>query len=198
MSTHTFSVISFRSKITSLLKGVTVSLVLAFPGVLLAQGLTEKVEAGLGLGSDIAKQIAADPAIIAAVEAQNQQLSAEYANLSQEQWNVLSDLDPLVRALGKNAAAQALKSHKTDAISEAFVSDSQGRKVAYLGKTTNWSHLGKPKHEVPMSGQVWKGKLELDKSSGRRQIQIGVPVLKDGKPIGSLVIGVSLESMTSD
>jgi hypothetical protein len=198
MSTKASSETSAVSRITLLLKGVALLVASLLPGVLLAQSLNEKVEAGLGLGVDIAKQIASDPVIVAAVEAQNQQLSAEYANMTQEQWNALSDLDPLVRALIKNASAQVLKNRKTDAVSEAFVSDSQGRKVSYLGKTTNWSHLGKPKHDLPMSGQVWKGKLELDKSSGRRQIQIGVPVLKDGKPIGSLVIGVSLESLTSD
>ena len=74
-------------------------------------------------------------------------------------------------------------------------SDAKGGKVGFLNKPTSWSHLGKPKHDVPMSGHVWQGKLELDKSSGARQIQIAVPVLKDNQPIGSLVVGISLSDL---
>ena len=84
-----------------------------------------------------------------------------------------------MQALVRNPAGQLLKARKTDFISEAFVSDAAGLKVAFLAKTTHWSHRGKPKHEVPMSGKSWQGPVEVDESSGRQQVQIAVP---EGKP----------------
>jgi hypothetical protein len=43
-----------------------------------------------------------------------------------------------------------------------------------------------------MAGKTWQGKVEVDESSGLQQLQISVPVIIDGKPAGSLVVGVSL------
>jgi hypothetical protein len=77
-------------------------------------------------------------------------------------------------------------------VSEAFVSGADGGKVAFLGKTSNWSHKGKPKHDQPMSGKTWQGQVEVDESSGLQQVQVAVPVLDGGKPIGSLVVGLSV------
>jgi hypothetical protein len=145
-----------------------------------------------------AKQWAADPEIVKAVVAQNAQLPAGFAEMTQEKWESLTDNDPFVRALTRNAAAQLLRAKRTDEITEAFLSDGNGLKVAFLTKTTNWSHKGKPKHEVPMAGKPWQGKLELDKSSGARQVQVSVPVLEGEKPVGSLVIGVSLSALASE
>ena len=142
-----------------------------------------------------AKQIAAEPELIKAVAAQNLQLPAEYADMTQIKWAALAELDPLVTALCKNAAARVLKARKTAGLSEIFVSDKEGRKVAFLAKPTNWSHEGKPKHEQPMKGEVWEGRVEHDESTGLMQVQVAVPVLQDDKPIGSLVIGVELDSL---
>jgi hypothetical protein len=91
---------------------------------------------------------------------------------------------------------QFLKSKKSDVVTEAFVSDAAGLKVGFIAKTTNWSHHDKPKHEVPMQGKTWQGPVEVDESSGQQQIQISVPVLDGGKPIGSLVVGLSLTRLT--
>lgn len=140
-----------------------------------------------------AKKVAADPELVKAVAAQNQQLPAEYADMSQIKWAALADLDPLVTALSKNAAAKRLKALKVAGLAESFVSDKQGRKVAFFSKPTNWSHKGKAKHEQPMAGKIWEGQAEYDQSTRLMQVQVAVPVLQDGKPIGSLVIGVELQ-----
>lgn len=138
------------------------------------------------------QQWAADPALIAAVAAQNSTPPAEHATLTQENWAALSELDPLVRTFSKNTVASALRAKKPAWVNEAFVSDARGHKVAFLAKTSNWSHAGKPKHDVPMSGKTWQGKIEVDESTRASQLQIAVPVLQDGKPIGSLVVGIAL------
>jgi hypothetical protein len=144
-----------------------------------------------------AREWAAAPALVAAVVAQNQQPPPAYAGMTQEKWAALAETDPLVQRLMRNEIAQLLRAKRTEAVAEAFLSDASGAKVAFLAKPTNWSHQGKPKHDEPMAGKVWQGKLELDRSSGMRQIQIAVPVLKDGTPVGSLVVGVALSALST-
>jgi hypothetical protein len=138
------------------------------------------------------KTWAADPAIVAAVAAHNAQLPADQAAITQDKWKAISLLDPVVRNFSKNEAGTALKARKTDWTTEAFVSDAKGYKVAFLAKTTAWCHAGSPKHDVPMSGKPWQGSVGVDESTGLQQLQVAVPVLKDGKPIGSLVVGLSV------
>ena len=140
---------------------------------------------------------AADPIVVDAVKAHNAALPPEQRELTQEKWATLSVLDPLVRGFTRNPTGQLLKARKTDFITEAFVSDAAGLKVGFLAKPTSWSHRGKPKHDVPMSGQPWQGSIEVDESTGRQQLQVAVPVLDAGLPIGSLVVGLNLDQLIS-
>lgn len=135
---------------------------------------------------------AADPTIVSAVKAYNAGKSPEAAAMDQAKWTGTSVIDPFVRGLTKNPAAEVLKTKRGDVVSEAFLSGADGGKVAFLGKPTNWSHKGKPKHEQPMSGKPWQGDVEVDESSGLQQLQVAVPVLDAGKPIGALVVGLSI------
>jgi hypothetical protein len=133
---------------------------------------------------------AANATVVDAVKAYNGSKSPEAAAMDQAKWGSTSVIDPFVRGLTKSPAAEFLKSKKGEVVSEAFVSGADGGKVAFLGKPTNWSHKGKPKHELPMSGKIWQGDVEIDESSGLQQLQVSVPVLDGGKPIGSLVVGL--------
>lgn len=167
------------------------ALALCATGADLDPALQAKVEAKI-------KEIqswASDPILVKAIKAQNAGLPAEAAAMTQEKWKELSVLDPFVRAYTKNEVGQFLKSKKTDVITEAFVSDAAGFKVGFLGKTSNWSHQGKPKHDVPMTGKTWQGPIELDESSGAQQLQVAVPVLDGDKPIGSLVVGLGASKL---
>lgn len=156
-----------------------------------AAELDPAVQAKVDAKVSTIKEWAADPVLVAAVVAHNAQLPADCAAVTQEKWKALSLLDPFVRSFSKNEAGLMLKAKKGDWVTEAFLSDAKGIKVAFLSKTSNWSHAGMPKHEVPMSGKIWTGPLTVDESTGLQQIQVAVPVLKDGQPIGSLVVGVS-------
>jgi hypothetical protein len=160
-----------------------------------AQGLDAALQAKLDARVQIAKGWASDPAIVAAVKAVNANLPADYSAMTDEKWTELSVLDPFVRAFSKNDVATFLKGKKADDVSEAFVSSANGTKVAFLSKPTSWSHKGKAKHETPMAGKVWQGPIETDKSSGVQQIQVAVPVLDGGKPIGSLVVGYAISKL---
>jgi hypothetical protein len=133
--------------------------------------------------------------VVGAVKAQNAALPADLAAINQEKWKALTILDPFVRSFGKNAAGEFLKGKKTEMVSEAFLSDATGVKVAFLSKPSSWSHKGKEKHDVPMTGKNWQGPVEVDESTGQQQVQVAVPVLDGGKPIGSLVVGLRLSKL---
>ncbi len=160
-----------------------------------AAGLEAPVQAKVDAKLKEVVAWAADPTVVSAVKAQNASLPAGFADMTQDKWKGLTVLDPFVRQFSKNAVAELLKAKRGDVVAEAFVSDANGLKVAFLGKTSGWSHKGKPKHDVPMTGKTWQGPIEVDESTGLQQVQVAVPVLNGGKPIGSLVVGLGLSKL---
>lgn len=145
-----------------------------------------------------AKQLQAlgtDPAVVSAVRTYNTSIPPAASAMTNERWKSLTQLDPAVRAYSKNALAVYLKSKMDPSVSEWFVSGAGGTKIAFQAKPSSWSHNGKEKHQVPMAGRVFIGPVEMDESSGQKQIQIGIPVLDAGRPIGSLVVGVSISKL---
>ncbi|MCK6597962.1 MAG: hypothetical protein L6Q37_06325 [Bdellovibrionaceae bacterium] len=97
---------------------------------------------------------AIDKKIIDAVREENKK--SKNNELTQDKWEKLSVLDPIVRDFEKNSAAELLKTHKTDSII---------------------------------------GKVEVDESSGKTQIQVSVPVVDAGKNIGSLTVGFNVSEL---
>lgn len=134
----------------------------------------------------------ADPRIVEAVKAYNAAPSAEAGAMTNEKWKSLQVLDPFVRSFTRNTLAEYLKTKRTPAMTELFVSGADGGKVAFFAKTSNWSHKASPKHLVPMAGKTWYGPVEVDESTGQQQVQIAFPVLDGGKPIGSIVVGLGI------
>lgn len=165
--------------------------------LLLAEGLEAPLQAKVDAAKKIAGTWAADPIIVNAVKAYNATPPEASAAMTQDKWKGLPILDPFVRSFTKTPAAEFIKSKKTETVSEAFLSGADGNKVAFLAKTSSWCHKGKAKHDEPMAGKEWQGPVEMDESTGFQQIQIAVPVLDGGKPIGSLVVGLSLSKLGS-
>jgi hypothetical protein len=138
------------------------------------------------------KDISTLPALVDAVRARNQKGANPAADMTNDKWKSLSAVDPLVRSLASNPTAQLLKSKSTKLMSEIFVSAADGTKVAFIEKTTKWTHLGAPKHDVPMTGVMWRGPIEFDESAGMNEIQIALPIIDNGKAIGSIVFGLAV------
>ena len=168
---------------------------LLFAGTGLGQTLSPAVKAKVEAKLSELKGWSSDPAIVAAVKAHNANPPAEDKAMTNEKWTQLTVLDPYVRSFTKNPLGLYLKSKKDDQMAECFVSGSDGTKVAFLSKTTNWSHAGKEKHTVPMSGKTYIGPAALDESTGQQLVQIGLPVLDGGKPIGSIVVGLAISKL---
>ena len=162
----------------------------------LAQSISPAMQAKLDAKRNEIIEWAANPVIVNEVKNQNSLgLPPALAAMTQDQWKVLSVLDPVVRGLVKNQAGQFLKSKCDDLVSLSFLSDAKGCKVAYSAKTSNWCHKGMAKHDDPMVGKCWQGPIELNAASGKQQVQIAVPVLEGRNPIGSLVVGLALQKI---
>jgi hypothetical protein len=135
------------------------------------------------------------PEVIAAVKSYNENPPAEGRSLTNEKWKELSVLDPFVRSLAKGPLVDHLKNSADPCISKLFISGRDGGKVAYFGKTTSWNHADQDKHRIPMTGKIWFGPKQVDPSTGLEAIQVGVPVLDNGTPIGSLVVDLTVSKL---
>lgn len=140
--------------------------------------------------------IAADPQVISAVKSYDSTPpSPEAKNMTNDKWHALTLFDPFVRTIGKNSLSEFLKTKRDDVIAKIFVSGANGGKVGFDAKTEHWTHKGMPKHEIPMSGKTWIGTVKLDDSTGLQLIQVGLPVLDGGKPIGSILFGLRADKL---
>ncbi len=142
--------------------------------------------------------LSTDAEIVNAVKAHNAATpSAEALAMTNDKWHTLSVLDPFVRATAKTPLSEYLKNKKKsdDTIAKVFVSGADGFKVGFDAKTEHWTHKGLPKHEVPMTGETWIGTVKVDDRTGQPLIQVGLPVLDGGKPIGSIVVGLRVDKL---
>ena len=144
---------------------------------------------------------AANPLLVEAVLAQNKK--APIPGMDNAKWKTVPESDAIVQGFIKNDVAKFLDAEmaNTDGIcTGAFLNAAQGEKVAFSDKTGSYIHKGSAKFDVPFaSGKSWQGKPELDDSGKVYEIQISVPVLSEGKPIGVLVVelnGTKLEELS--
>lgn len=154
--------------------------------------LAPEIQAKIDEQKKAVAEWAAEPAIIAAVHQQNK--LGPLPGMTNEKWKALAPTDPAVQALQTNEAGVWLttKLKKSDGLlTEAFLSGAKGEKVAFVEKPSNYSHAKNAKFEEPMSGKTWQGEAEMDESAKTYEVQIAVPVLDEGKPIGVLVVGIS-------
>src|ERR1700693_1264127 len=138
--------------------------------------------------------LSTDAQVVDAVKAYNSATpSPEAKAMTNENWHSLTLFDPFVRAIGKSPLSEYLKTKRDDEVAKVFVSGADGGKVGFDAKTEHWTHKGIPKHEVPMTGEIWIGTVKVDDSTGQPLIQVGLPVLDEGKPVGSVVVGLRVD-----
>ncbi|MHB8907474.1 MAG: PDC sensor domain-containing protein [Syntrophales bacterium] len=141
---------------------------------------------------------AGSPIVVDAVLAQNKK--GPIAGMDNKKWKTVPENDAIVQGFINNEAAKFLKAEtaKTDGTCVGFfLNGAQGEKVAFSDKTGGYIHKGSAKFDVPFTtGKAWQGKPELEDKI--YVIQISVPVLSEGKPIGVLVVeidGSKLEAL---
>jgi hypothetical protein len=141
---------------------------------------------------------AASPVVVEAVLAQN--VKGPIPGMDNAKWKTVPEKDAVVQGFINNEAGKFLQAElaKTEGVCVgAFLNAAKGEKVAFTDKTGSYIHKGSAKFDVPFtSGKTWQGKPELEDKV--YIIQISVPVLSEGKPIGALVVeidGSKLEAL---
>lgn len=152
-------------------------------------GLEEKIQK---IVVPHAESLAALPTVVEAVRKAN---SAHPSAMTNGKWKQLPVSAEVVQKYQNNAAAKELKKAKAAYVAEIFVNAADGSKVAFLEKTTFWTHASAAKHQQPMQGKTWVGDLQLDDSSGSNQVQVSVPVKSGDTIIGSLVLGAAVAKL---
>lgn len=159
--------------------------------------ISDKVQAELEKRKTELSGWAADAVVVGAVKEQN--AKGPITGMDNPKWKLTKRSDPVVKAFQDCSAAKLLKDKVNadgGAFSEAFLSATQGEKVAFIEKTSSYIHKGSPKFDVPFNdNKPWQGKPEFDESTQTYAVQLAVPVLDGGKPIGVLVVGVNLSHL---
>lgn len=174
------------------------AVVLAAATVSWAFEMTPAVQKEIDRQIDVVRGWAADPVLVKAVAAQNEK--GPIADMDNTKWKSVRRTDPIVKGFQGNEAGQWLRAKaaaSNEVVSEAFLNGARGEKVAFIEKTTSYIHKGSSKFDVPFeSGKAWQGKFEFDESSQMHQVQVSVPVLSAGKPIGVLVVGLNVTKLS--
>jgi hypothetical protein len=172
---------------TSLLRISAIGLI--FLATAQATELTPEQEKRVMALLDSMSALGSNPKVVEAVKAQNAKLPDILVGMTNDKWKPLKADASEVKALSHNELSRYLRGTIHHTVIEMFISDAEGRKVTFFSKPTSFIHKGKPKHDKPMAGQKWIGDLEIDQSTQQVQVQGSFPVLENGKPIGSMVLG---------
>jgi len=175
---------------------IKMAILLLIPSAACSGQAPPELQAKLTVQIKHLETLSADPQVVSAVKAYNSTTPTPEAKaMTNDKWHSLTLFDPFVRAIGKNSLSEYLKTKRDDVVVKIFVSGADGGKVAFDAKTEHWTHKGMPKHEVPMTGKMWIGPVKLDDSTGLQMIQVSLPVLEGGKPIGSIVFGLRADKL---
>ncbi len=147
----------------------------------------------------LAKAIAADPAVVAAVRSQNgKQVPLQEIQRIDKIWMATRGIDERMKALMENDCAKALKriqqTHRE--IAEAFVMDDRGANVCMTNKTSDYWQGDEAKWKEAFrggQGGVLVDQPAFDESAQAYVAQVSVPVTSGGRAIGAVTIGVNLE-----
>lgn len=162
--------------------------------------------------TDLAKgriaEIAANPEIIAAVEAQNAVTAAyDQARIDEldKQWRAEVDAEakPLIDATLNNAASKYLAAAQDESaglFTEIFVTDAKGLNVAQSTVTSDYWQGDEEKYTESFAkgaDAIYIGEVEQDESTQAFQSQVSITITDpaSGAPIGSLTVGVDLSQI---
>ena len=139
-----------------------------------------------------------DPAIVAAVKAQNaKRVSAAQIQAIDERWSA-GKAEDVVKQVTTGACADRLRALLDATHGETFVMDDQGAIVCATAKTSDYFQGDEAKWQRAFNdgkGAVFIDRPKLDASSAQRLAQISVPVLDKDTAIGVITIGVVVEKL---
>lgn len=139
---------------------------------------------------------ASNPAVVQAVKEQNAKgVTLAKIQETDKAWMDAKEPTAFMKSLASNAAALALaKIEKSKPyLVEFILTDNQGANVAMTGMTSDYWQGDEPKFTNAYAngkGDVYIARPQKDKSTGEVISQVSVPVMSDGKAIGTLTVGV--------
>ncbi len=167
--------------------------------VVMADAYAEDTPAAVTALIPVIKKWGEDPVLIAAVKEQNAKgMTLDQIQKRDKEWMATTGMDDQMKAMMKNAAAQELD--KLEATKpyffESILMDNQGANVAMTNKTSDYWQGDETKFTNAFKvGGVDIGKSKFDDSAKAYLIQVSVPVLEGGKPIGALCVGINLDEL---
>jgi hypothetical protein len=141
-----------------------------------------------------------DPAIVAAVKAQNaKKVSVAEVQGRDEQWTA-GKAEALVKQVTTGACADRLRTlvAANAGYGETFVMDNQGALVCATTKTSDYWQGDEAKWQRAYDGgkgAVFIDRPKFDDSSAQRLAQISVPVIDNGAAIGAITIGIAIDKL---
>lgn len=114
-------------------------------------------------------------------------------------WQTATDDNPRLQALLKKPCSKRLQALATgEGYPEAFVMDDQGALVCTTGKTSDYWQGDEDKWQKSFAegrGALFVAEPQLDESSGKKLVQVSVPILDAGKAIGVLNAGIAYDAL---
>lgn len=135
---------------------------------------------------------AANPAIIAAVKSSNAK-GGFLADMTNSKWEDLKDTDAAVTGIQNNDASKFLKTLDAEkGINKLYARDEKGNLVAGSTKPALYNNAARPQFKMAIEGKVYSdAEVKADFTTKKQSVQVGVPIMSDGKIIGVLHTSVN-------
>lgn len=136
-------------------------------------------------------ELAADPAVLAAVRESN---GHDSGGMNNGKWIELSDTDPAVKsAMSSKVSLQIAKWEQADdTVNKIVLRDQKGNLVGASTRPLIFNNANRPVFANAIKGQPWAaGEIKPDTSTQIPSVHVAAPVLDGGKTIGVIHAGVT-------
>lgn len=137
---------------------------------------------------------AANPTIVAAAKESNAK-GGLVAGMGNAKWDDLADTDQVVKSFQTSAAGKLVTQWEADKIlDKLYVRDEKGNLVAGSNKPLLYNNANRPPFAGPFKGQPWAAnEAKPDPTTQKKSVQLGVPIMDGGKPIGVLQTAILVD-----
>ncbi|MEX8495369.1 hypothetical protein [Sphaerotilus sp.] len=136
-------------------------------------------------------QWAADPVVITAVREAN---SHDAGGMNNGKWTDVSATDPIAKSITHSKVGMLIAKweHADSTLNKLVLRDQKGNAVGASLKPLLFNNANRPQFVHAIKGQPWIAtEVKPDPLTQIPSVQVGVPVLDGGTPIGVLHAGVS-------
>ena len=157
-----------------------------------ADPLTPEIQAKADHYKQKLVEWAKNPAIIAAVKESNSKGGLVH-DMSNAKWEELKDADPVVKGFQTSAAGKFVSAQEDDkGIGKLYARDEKGNLVASSNKPALFNIAVRAPFKNAITGKAFvEAEVKADPTTQKKSVQVSVPIMSDGKPIGVLHTAVN-------